>query len=39
MAEKQMLSESDTIILSLHDRWWGKVLAINTSTGYIQMTI
>ena len=27
MAEKQRLSESDTIILSLHDRWWGKVLA------------
>lgn len=27
MAEKQRLSESDTIILSLHDRWWKKVLA------------
>ena len=27
MAEKQRLSELDTIILSLHDRWWGKVLA------------
>lgn len=27
MAEKQRLSESDTIILSLHDRWWVKVLA------------
>ena len=27
MAEKQRLSESDTIILSLHDRWWKKILA------------
>lgn len=27
MAEKQRLSESDTIILSLHDRWWKKMLA------------
>ena len=27
MTEKQRLSESDTIILSLHDRWWKKVLA------------
>lgn len=27
MAENQRLSESDTIILSLHDRWWKKVLA------------
>ena len=27
MTEKQRLSESDTIILSLHDRWWQKVLA------------
>lgn len=27
MAENQRLSESDTIILSLHDRWWKKMLA------------
>ncbi len=27
MAEKKRLSESDTIILSLHDRWWKKMLA------------
>lgn len=27
MAENQGLSESDTIILSLHDRWWKKILA------------
>ena len=27
MAEKQKLSESDTIILSLHERWWKKMLA------------
>lgn len=26
MAEKQKLSESDTIILSLHERWWKKML-------------
>lgn len=27
MSENQRLSESDTIILSLHDRWWKKMLA------------
>lgn len=27
MAEKQQLSELDTIILSLHERWWEKMLA------------
>lgn len=27
MAENQRLSESDTIILSLHERWWKKMLA------------
>ena len=27
MAEKQRLSESDTIILSLHERWWRRILA------------
>lgn len=27
MAEKQKLSELDTIILSLHERWWKKMLA------------
>jgi len=27
MAEKQKLSESDTIILSLHERWWKKMLS------------
>ena len=27
MAEKQGVSELDTIILSLHERWWKKMLA------------
>ena len=27
MAEKKSVSESDTIILSLHERWWKKMLA------------
>ena len=27
MAEKQRLSESDTIILSLHERWWNRIRA------------
>lgn len=27
MAEKQKLSKLDTIILSLHERWWKKMLA------------
>ncbi len=27
MAEKKSVSESDTLILSLHERWWKKMLA------------
>lgn len=27
MAEKKSVSESDTIILTLHERWWKKMLA------------
>ena len=27
MAEKKSMSVSDTVILSLHERWWKKMLA------------
>lgn len=27
MAKRQKFSESDTIILSLHEHWWKKMLA------------